>query len=348
MSLSPGERRKIYEEEKARIDEEERQRRVGSQPPTTGLKPNVAGLLCYLGGWVTGIIFLIIEQKDRFVRFHAAQSIVIFGFLSVAAALLSWIPVVGAFFGAVIGVAGFVLWIVLMVKAYQGELYRLPVAGDVAAGVLEANWFKSQAQAGQEPSPQPGETPHQAPAGAETSYQPGIAPSKKGEDIGRRVEAYFQGSYAGRVVGYSFAIFFNVAALIFFSFFHKYIAWYHTAANGVVTRLPLLNGDYFMWLPILITGIIITIGGNIIMIIFDHYWVRSIVQMVIDLVSIVVIANLVAIFPFNFGVIPNSGLSEGLQVGLPIFLIVVAVLLGIAILVRFVKFIVYVSSRNPA
>jgi uncharacterized membrane protein len=341
MSLSPEERRKIYDEEKARIEEEERQGRVGAQPPTTGLKPNVAGLLCYLGGWVTGIILLIIEQKDRFVRFHAVQSIVTFGFLSVAAALLSWIPVVGAFFGAIIGVAGFVLWIVLMVKAYQGELYKLSVAGDVAAGVLEANWFKSQAQAGQEPSAQPGTTPHQAP-------EPGIAPSKKDEDIGRRVEAYFQGSHVGRVVGYSFAIVFNVAALIFFTFFHRYIAWYHMEAGGGVARLPLLTGDYFMWLPILITGIIITIGGNIIMIIFDHYWVRSIVQMVVDLVSIVVIANLVAIFPFNFEVIPNSGLSEGLQVGLPIFLIVIAVLLGIAVMVRFVKFIVYVSGRNQA
>ncbi len=341
MSLSPEERRKIYEEEKARIEEEERRQRESAQPPTTGLKPNVAGLLCYLGGWVTGIIFLIIEQKDRFVRFHAVQSIVTFGFLSVAAAFLSWIPVIGAFFGAIIGVTGFVLWIVLMVKAYQGELYRLPVAGDVAAGVLEANWFKTQSRTGQEPPPQPGAAPHQ-------TAEPGIASSKKGEDIGRRAEAYFQGSHAGRVVAYSFAILFNVAALIFFTFFHRYIAWYHTGANGVVTRLPLLNGDYFTWLPILITGIITTIGGNIIMIIFDYYWVRSIVQMVIDLVSIVVIANLVAIFPFNFGVIPNSGLSEGLQVGLPIFLIILAVLLGIGILVRFIRFIIYVSGRNAA
>lgn len=341
MSLSPEERRKIYEEEKARIEAEERQRRESAPLPTTGLKPNVAGLLCYLGGWVTGIIFLVIEQKDRFVRFHAAQSIVTFGFLTVAMALLSWIPVMGAFFGVVIVITMFVLWIVLMAKAYQNELYKLPVAGDVAASVLEASWFKPQEPAGQESSPQPGAAPHQAP-------EPGIAPSKKDEDIGRRVEAYFQGSRAGRVVGYSFAIAFNLAALVFFTFFHRYIAWYHTGAGGGVTRLPLLTDDYFIWLSILITGIIITIGGNIIMIIFDHYWVRSLVQMILDLVSIIVIANLVAIFPFNFGVIPNSGLAEALQVGLPIFLIISAVLLGIAVLVRFVKLIVYVSGRNPA
>ena len=74
MELSPEERRQIYEEERARIEAEQRQMSIGGS--TTGLEPNVAGLLCYLGGWITGIIFLVIEQKSRFVRFHALQSIV--------------------------------------------------------------------------------------------------------------------------------------------------------------------------------------------------------------------------------------------------------------------------------
>ena len=105
---------------------------MNKEGTTTGLEPNVAGLLCYLGGWITGIVFLVIEQKNKFVRFHALQSIVTFGALTVASALLSWIPLVGGFFGAIIGILAFILWIILMVKAFQGERYKLPWAGDLA------------------------------------------------------------------------------------------------------------------------------------------------------------------------------------------------------------------------
>ncbi len=135
MQLSPEERHKIYEEEKARIDAEQKQW-VTTGDSTTGLEPNIAGLLCYLGGWISGIVFLIIEQKNKFVRFHALQSIVTFGALTVASAFLNWIPFVGGFFGAVIGILAFILWTLLMVKAYQGEPYKVPVAGHVAEGIL--------------------------------------------------------------------------------------------------------------------------------------------------------------------------------------------------------------------
>jgi uncharacterized membrane protein len=99
---------------------------------SVGLEPNIASLLCYAVGWVTGIIFFILEKENKLVRFHALQSIIVFGVLSIASGLLSWIPIFGGFFGAVIGIIGFVLWIVLMVKAYQGEKYKIPWAGDFA------------------------------------------------------------------------------------------------------------------------------------------------------------------------------------------------------------------------
>ncbi len=99
---------------------------------STGLTENVAGLLCYVLGWISGIVFILIEPENKFVRFHAIQSIVTFGVLIVASALLSWIPFVGVFFGAVIGILCFILWIVLMVKAYQGTKYKLPWAGNFA------------------------------------------------------------------------------------------------------------------------------------------------------------------------------------------------------------------------
>lgn len=103
---------------------------------STGLEPNVAGLLCYLGGWITGIIFLIIEKKSKFVRFHALQSIVTFGGLYVLWLIFRWIPIINWIVVPVISILAFILWIVLMVKAYQGQTFGLPVAGDIAKGQL--------------------------------------------------------------------------------------------------------------------------------------------------------------------------------------------------------------------
>ena len=99
---------------------------------STGLDQNVAGLLCYLFGWITGIIFLILEKENSLVRFHAIQSIIVFGFFTVASAAIGWIPIIGDFFSAAIGIIAFVVWIVLMVKASQGEKYKVFIAGDIA------------------------------------------------------------------------------------------------------------------------------------------------------------------------------------------------------------------------
>lgn len=100
---------------------------------SSGLKPNVAGLLCYLLFWVTGLEFLLVEKKDKFIRFHAIQSVTVFGSLSAAFLLLFWIPVVGWVFSYILGALAFVLWILLMVKAYQGNQYKVFIAGNIAA-----------------------------------------------------------------------------------------------------------------------------------------------------------------------------------------------------------------------
>ena len=103
-----------------------------SNKTSSGLQQNVAGLLCYLLGWVTGIIFLIIEREDKFIRFHAVQSIVVFGAYTVLAIILSFIPFVGWILGMILGIVAFILWVILMLKAYRGEKYKLPVAGNIA------------------------------------------------------------------------------------------------------------------------------------------------------------------------------------------------------------------------
>ncbi len=99
---------------------------------STGMEENVAGLLCYLLGWVTGLIFLLIEKDSKFVRFHAVQSIVVFGAYTVLAIILQFIPIIGWILGTIVGIVAFILWIILMVKAYQGVLFKLPISGDIA------------------------------------------------------------------------------------------------------------------------------------------------------------------------------------------------------------------------
>ena len=99
---------------------------------STGLDENVAGLLCYVVGWITGVIFILIEQENKSVRFHAMQSIIVFGSINIAGLIVGWIPFIGGFFAGVLGVVAFILWIVLMVKAYQGAMYKVPWAGNLA------------------------------------------------------------------------------------------------------------------------------------------------------------------------------------------------------------------------
>ena len=100
---------------------------------SSGLTPNVAGLLAYVLGLVTGIIFLLIEKENKFVRFHAIQAIGLSVGLTVVSIVLSVLPVIGVALGLLVNLAGLALWIVCMVKAYQGDLFRLPVIGDIAA-----------------------------------------------------------------------------------------------------------------------------------------------------------------------------------------------------------------------
>jgi uncharacterized membrane protein len=109
---------------------------MDKNPTSTGLTENVAGLLCYVAWWVTGIIFLIIEKNSRLVRFHAMQSIVFFGGITIINIVLSFIPFIGWALAVVIWIIGIIFWIVLMMKAYRGQKYKLPVVGNIAESLL--------------------------------------------------------------------------------------------------------------------------------------------------------------------------------------------------------------------
>jgi uncharacterized membrane protein len=104
-----------------------------TQKTASGLDPNVAAALSYALGWITGLLFVLTEPHDKFVRFHALQSTIVFATLSVACVVLQIIPVLGMLITVFLVIpASAVLWLLLMFKAYQGERFKLPMAGDMA------------------------------------------------------------------------------------------------------------------------------------------------------------------------------------------------------------------------
>ena len=104
---------------------------------STGLDENLAGLLCYVATFVTGIIFLLLEKDSAFVKFHAMQSIVTFAGLGIISFVIKGIPFIGWLLSLCISFLILFLWIILMIKAYQKELYKLPIAGAIAENLVE-------------------------------------------------------------------------------------------------------------------------------------------------------------------------------------------------------------------
>jgi len=115
---------------------------------STGMSANVAGLLCYVAGWITGIVFVVLEKKSKFVKFHAWQSIMVFGVLTVVQIILSILSAIAVSsfsfglwqFAHILGVIVWVitagLWIALVILAAQGKMWKVPGAG---------NWAEKQA-----------------------------------------------------------------------------------------------------------------------------------------------------------------------------------------------------------
>ena len=141
-------------------------------------------------------------------------------------------------------------------------------------------------------------------------------------------------------------IFVTVAQLIFFTFFHKYIAWYTTEPDGSVTRLSMLTDDYFIWLPIMITASILVIVASIAMIIYDEYRFSRTIQIIFNIIGIVVSVSLVSIFPFDFSVIPNATAVDVVPIVVTVFFILLAVFYGVTALVLFVKLRRYIAKQE--
>ena len=93
---------------------------------------NIIGALTYLLGFITGIIFLLVEKNNKFIRFHAMQSTITFGGLFIVNIILQAVPFMGPLVSSLLSLAGLIAWIVLMIKALQGEYFKLPYIGDLA------------------------------------------------------------------------------------------------------------------------------------------------------------------------------------------------------------------------
>jgi uncharacterized membrane protein len=112
-----------------------------------GIRARTAGWLSYLFGWVTGLIFFLLEKENRFVRFHAMQSMLFFGGISILEGIIRFFEMQSNYtimhlygvglFSSVLGLVSLIMWIVLMVRASKGIYYKLPFIGDFADKLID-------------------------------------------------------------------------------------------------------------------------------------------------------------------------------------------------------------------
>lgn len=340
MGISPEERSRIYEEEKARREAD------GKDNDSPTLKPNVAGLLCYLGIWVTGIIFLI-TRKNRSIRFHAMQSLVTFGILHIIVAIANMVrsaalwqagPGWNWFFSpqataahavsTAVTIIMVVLWIVLMYQTYHGRLIKLAVFGELADHLLTKLDGATEATPIEPETPPIPETP--------PAKQPACAP----HDTGRR---------AGNLAASIGAIVWSGILLVFFNFFSEYFAVYsRSSVDGLAAwqRYPLFTPEFSLVLPILNVTLILTIVGHAIILGLKHYLSRQIILIALSFLGMATTLTFLRVFPFDFSVAPHAGAAAALPTVAVVILILIAIGLGISALVRLVRLIIRVSRNN--
>jgi hypothetical protein len=243
--------------------------------------------------------------------------------------------VVGGAFSLIIGIIGFIVWIIMIVKASSGEWYKLPWAGDVAEKIVASS--RVTGEYSEPPPPEPT-------AESEASAPTPPPTADLGKRIGGKVDGHFK-SRSGRITASAFAIAWSIVFLIFFNFFYQYVAYYHSETVGGITtwiRYPFFTEDVNLWLPILTATLIITIIGHVILIILDRYILREMIHIVINVFSLWTVLSLLSVFPFDFNVIPSTSAADATYLGVRIFLIFISVVIGIALLVRVIKLIVNV------
>ncbi|TFH33820.1 MAG: hypothetical protein E4G93_06300 [Dehalococcoidia bacterium] len=309
----------------------------------TGLETHVASTLAYVGGWVSGLIFLLIEKENRVVRFHAMQSIIVFGVAHILIVILSSFGsffTLGAWGGALMPVSivftvlwslllafSIVLWILLMVRTYHKQQVLVPLAGDLAFWMLDKFGM-------------------QAPERDAMAFQ-GL-----GESLPRRDErprhARFEDSAAGRAVGSVAVIVWSIVLFVVFNFFADYIAFYYNSTEGGISQLlryPILTAELSRVLPIFNAALGVSVLGHLIVLAWNRFVVHEAVQVVIHAMGLVVALVFLKVFPFDYSELPIAALVTTLPTVTLIIIVLTAVGNLVETIVHLVRFVTGFSVR---
>ena len=323
----------------------------GSEKSSTGLTTNDGATLCYVVGWISGLVFLIIETKDRVVRFHAMQAIVVFGGLHIAMLVLgslrslfgwtawngSLLPLEVTFtvLQSLLIAFSVVLWIVLMIWSHQGRTLVLPLAGGLSLRLLSR-------LDGSAPDLESG---HGATAAAAGGEEPHAAALRSPRERHFRREEIGIGRTAGSVA----AIVWSIVLFILFNFYAGYLAFYQGVPSDGATQLlryPVLTAELARVLPILNAALGVTVIGHVVALSVDRSVVHQVVQIVAHVMGIVTVVVFLKVFPFDFGDLPFGDAVEvfpSITIGV---LAVIAVLMGIETIMRLVRLVTHMASED--
>lgn len=309
----------------------------------TGLETHVASTLAYLGGWVSGLILVLVQTNNREVRFHAVQSIITFGSLHIIIIILSslsslftlavWggvlVPVSLGFnvLWALVLAFSIVLWLLLMIRSYHKQHVLLPLAGDLAF------WTMGR-------------------FGMETPERDAIAFQGLGGELPRHDERSrrnrFEDSAPARAVSSIAMIVWSVFLFVVFNFFADYIAFYHSSSHDGITQLlryPILTAELSRVLPVLNAALGLNVLGHLVALLWNRYLLRQVIEVVLHAMALVVVIAFLRVFPFDFSDLPLSGLVTAMPTVTMAVLVVAIVGNVIEIVVHLVRFITGLAAR---
>ncbi len=303
----------------------------------SGLQTHVASTLAYVGWWVSGLILLLLKPNDRVVRFHAMQSIVVFGTATILIIVLSTIAFIFSFpfWGGVLmaGTIVFtilwalvlafsvVLWILLMVKTYQREQILVPLAGELSFWLLDR--FGMQ-------GPERDAMAFHGLTGDESRHRDRSRRHRRGD------------SAAGRAIGSIAVIVWSIFLFVLFNFYAEYIAFYHSTTVGGVTQLlryPIMTAELARVLPIFNLTLALNVLGHILVLAWNRYLVKEAVEVVLHVLGLIVAILFLWVFPFDFSELPVAGLRTALPTVTIVILILVIVGNVIETIVHSLRFV---------
>jgi len=308
----------------------------------TGLETHVASTLAYLGVWVSGLVFLLVETKDRVVRFHAMQSILVFGplhllmlFLSAARSFFSlafWedslLPASLVFtvvHGAVL-VFSVVVWVLLMVRTYRRQQVLVPLAGELSFWLLTKLGMQ---------------TPERDAMSFRGLTSGAVHPSRRGRlqyEVGR----------TGRIAGSVVAIVWSILVFVLFNVNPEYIAWYQNVAAGGVSQLhryPVLTSELSRVLPVLNATLAVTVIGHFAAAASDRFSVREGIEIVIHAMGLATVLVFLKVFPFDYSHLPLGAAVDVLPAATVALLVLAAIANVVDMIVRLVRLATYAVSR---